>query len=170
MKIATFMFYFFEVAAAISAISIIFIRQVFQGALLFIVCLLAIAGIYILACAEFIAVVQILVYASGILVLIIFGIMLTSKISGTPLRVTNKNWFAGMLVGLFFAALFIRLFLNVVFASSENVTINSAHTFESIGVFLLTDFVLPFEVAGILLLVALVGSAVTASITSKSKH
>ncbi len=125
MSIATFMFYFFEVVAAISAISIIFIRHVFQGALLFIVCLVAIAGIYVLAFAEFIAVVQILVYAGGILVLIIFGIMLTSKISGKPLVVTNSNLFAGILVGFFFATLLISLFAKEVFADVEKVVTTS---------------------------------------------
>jgi len=170
MSIVTIMFYFFEVVAAISAIGIIFIRQVFQGALLFIVCLLAVAGIYILAFAEFIAVVQILVYAGGILILIIFGIMLTSKISGKPLVVTSKNLFAGVLAGLFFATLFINLFASEIFASGDHTTISSINNFQTIGVLLLSDFVLPFEVAGLLLLIALVGAAVTASTTSKSKY
>ena len=82
MNIAQFMFYFFEAFAAISAIALIFIKNVFYGALLLIICLLCLAGIYIMAFAEFIAVTQILVYAGGILVVIIFGIMLTTKISG----------------------------------------------------------------------------------------
>lgn len=168
MSIATFMFYFFEVAAATSAIAIIFVRHVFQGALLFVVCLLAIAGIYVLAFAEFMAVMQILVYAGGILVLIIFGIMLTSKISGKPLVVTHTNVFAGTMVGFFFVILLSVLFAKEIFVSSEKMK-TSANTFESIGALLLSDFVLPFEVAGILLLIALVGSAVTASITYKSK-
>jgi NADH:ubiquinone oxidoreductase subunit 6 (subunit J) len=163
------MFYFFEAAAAISAIGIIFVRHVFQGALLFVVCLLAIAGIYVLTFAEFIAVMQILVYAGGILVLIIFGIMLTSKISGKPLRVNHTHIFAGTLVSFFFLIFFSVLFAKEVFASSEKVPI-PANAFDVIGVLLLSDFVLPFEIAGVLLLMALVGSAVTASITTKLKH
>lgn len=170
MSIATFMFYFFEAVAAISAVGIIFIRNVFQGALLFIVCLLAVAGIYILAFAEFIAVVQILIYAGGILVLIIFGIMLTSKISGKPLVVTHKNLFAGFLVASFFVVLLTNLYASEIFAFDSNVANVSANTFQNIGVLLLSDFVLPFEVVGVLLLMALVGAAVMASSTSKSKQ
>jgi NADH-quinone oxidoreductase subunit J len=52
----------------------------FHGALLLITCLLALAGIYVIAFAEFVAVTQILVYAGGILVVIIFGIMLTTNL------------------------------------------------------------------------------------------
>ena len=68
---ASYIFYFFETVAALSAISLIFIRSVFYGALLVIVCLLAVAGIFVLAFAEFLAVTQILVYAGGILVVIL---------------------------------------------------------------------------------------------------
>lgn len=168
MKIATFMFYFFEAVAALSAFAIIFIRNVFHGALLFVACLIAIAGIYILTFAEFIAVMQILVYAGGILVLIIFGIMLTSKISGKPLVVNHAHILAGTAVGLFFLILFCTLFTEGVFASGEKIP-TTANTFEMIGVLLLSDFVLPFEIAGVLLLIALIGSAVTASVTAKLK-
>ena len=94
---ASFIFYFFEAVAALSAISLIFIRNVFYGALLLIICLLALAGIFVLAFAEFIAVTQILVYAGGILVVILFGIMLTTKISGKPLVVEHNNKFSGSL-------------------------------------------------------------------------
>ncbi|HPH47169.1 MAG TPA: NADH-quinone oxidoreductase subunit J, partial [Chryseolinea sp.] len=69
MTVLNFIFYFLEAVAALSAISIIFIRNVFYGALLLITCLLALAGIYVLAFAEFIAVTQILIYAGGILVI-----------------------------------------------------------------------------------------------------
>ena len=76
MNMTSFLFYFFEAVAAISSIALVFIRNVFYGALLLISCLLALAGIYVLAFAEFIAVTQIMVYAGGILVVIILGIKL----------------------------------------------------------------------------------------------
>lgn len=164
MNIATFLFYFFEVLAAVAAVSMIFIRNVFYGALLLIVCLLAIAGIYVLTFAEFLAVTQILVYAGGILVVIIFGIMLTSKISGKPLRVANANWFAGASVGIFFMIVLVKSFSTMLQTSTpEAASLPTANTYQSIGVLLMTDYVLPFEIAGVLLLVTLVGSAVTAA-------
>ena len=168
MSLLTFIFYFLEAIAALSAISLIFIRNVFYGALLLITCLLALAGLYVLAFAEFIAVTQILIYAGGILVVIIFGIMLTSKISGKPLVVQHANLFSGTLAGLSFFGLLIYFLaaqrFNVLSAAKPSPE-TSIHTF---GIGLMSDFILPFEVAGILLLVALVGAAVISS-SIKSK-
>jgi NADH:ubiquinone oxidoreductase subunit 6 (subunit J) len=98
MTLATFMLYFFEAIAAAAAIAIVLVRNVFYGALLLIVCLLALAGIYVLAFAEFVAVTQILIYAGGILVIIIFGIMLTTRIADKPLKVEHANIFSGLLL------------------------------------------------------------------------
>jgi NADH:ubiquinone oxidoreductase subunit 6 (subunit J) len=164
MSIHSFIFYSLEFLAAVSAICILFTKNVFYGALLLIVCLLSVAGIYILTNAEFIAVTQILIYAGGVLVLIIFGVMLTSKISGKPLIVNNQNWFAGSLVGLSFLILLFKLFYETNFYTSHQVAKESNyHAINQIGILTMTDYVLPFEVAGILLLVALIGAAVVAS-------
>ena len=107
MNMTTLLFYIFEAVAALSSIALIFIRNVFYGALFFIACLLALAGIYVLAFAEFIAVTQILVYAGGILVVIIFGIMLTTKISGKPLVVEHAYDFQGPWQDILFFALLV---------------------------------------------------------------
>jgi len=172
MSVSFYMFYFFEAIAALSAISLIFIRNVFYGALLLIICLLALAGIYVLAFAEFIAITQILVYAGGILVVIIFGIMLTTKIAGKPLVVEHGYGFSGALVGISFFALF-AYFLSkesfLIFPSVTPQTPQNFNSINSIGVGLMSDFVLPFEVAGVLLLVALIGAAVMASSTKSKK-
>jgi NADH:ubiquinone oxidoreductase subunit 6 (subunit J) len=61
MSFVTVMFYFFEAVAVLAGLSLVFVRNVFYGALLLIVCLLSIAAIYILAFAEFVAVTQILI-------------------------------------------------------------------------------------------------------------
>lgn len=164
MSILSFTFYAFEFIAAISAVAILFIKNVFYGALLLIVCLLSLAGIYIVSNAEFIAVTQILVYAGGVLVLIIFGVMLTTRISGKPLVVKNQNWIAGALVGLPFFLLLITLFSASNFYSNNQIATKEGYTsINKIGILLMTDYMFPFEVAGILLLVALIGAAVVAS-------
>lgn len=166
MSLASIIFYFFEVVAALAAIGILLVRNVFYAALLLLVTLLCIAGIYVLSFAEFIAVTQILVYAGGILVVIIFGIMLTSRIAGKPLMVSNKYWFIALLAGGFFFVLLVNLFFKQTFASTAGMHA-PASTLQPIGVSLMSDFVLPFEVAGILLLVALIGAAITASFMKK---
>jgi NADH:ubiquinone oxidoreductase subunit 6 (subunit J) len=169
MTLLNFIFYFLEAVAALSAISMIFIRNVFYGALLLITCLLALAGIYVLAFAEFIAVTQILIYAGGILVVIIFGIMLTSKISGKPLVVEHSNLFSGVLAGLTFLGLLIYFISNQKFNSFSTAKLAPEKSIHTFGTGLMSDFILPFEIAGILLLVALIGAAVIASsIKSKS--
>jgi len=160
MMLSTIAFYFFIATAVITAIAMLFVRNVFHAALMLIAVLLAIAGIYVLALAEMIAVTQILVYAGGILVVIIFGIMLTTRISGKPLVVGNGNVIPGALVGLSFFVIMVYLL------AKENFTQHSEMrppTMREFGIGLLSDYALPFEIAGIILLVSLVGAAVVAS-------
>ena len=168
MNLTSILFYAFEALAALSSIALIFVRNVFHGALLLITCLLALAGIYIIAFAEFVAVTQILVYAGGILVVIIFGIMLTTKLSGKPLMIEHIYGFSGTLAGILFFALFVYYISTESFKSGPS-TAGSLTEINTIGVGLMTEFVLPFEVAGILLLIALIGAAIIASSTNAKK-
>ncbi len=167
MNLTSLLFYTFEAIAALSSIALIFVRNVFHGALLLITCLLALAGIYVLAFAEFVAVTQILVYAGGILVVIIFGIMLTTKLSGKPLLIEHAYRFSGTLAGSLFFALLVFTIANESFKDLPPPT--PLTEIRTIGVGLMTDFALPFEVAGILLLVALIGAAIIASSTKTKK-
>ena len=102
--------------------------------------------------------------------LIIFGVMLTTRISGKPLVAKNHNWFAGALVGLSFLILLTKLFSETSFYSSKTVA-NEQHysTINKIGILLMTDYMFPFEVAGVLLLIALIGAAVVASSFNTTK-
>jgi NADH:ubiquinone oxidoreductase subunit 6 (subunit J) len=170
MSILSFAFYAFEFLAAVSAVAILFVKNVFYGALLLILCLLSIAGIYVIANAEFIAVTQILIYAGGVLVLIIFGVMLTTRISGKPLVVKNHNWIPGALIGLSFMIGLMILYSDAALYSNNETPSQEQYTvINKIGILMMTDYVFPFEVAGILLLVALVGAAVVASSLSPTK-
>lgn len=165
MTATSSLFYFFEGVAALAAAGLLFSRNVFYGALFVIVCLLAIAGIYVLAFAEFVAVTQILVYAGGILVVILFGIMLTSKISGKPLVVQQGNVFIGTLISLTIFGFLLFYFGKQVFAPAAFVGFGDS--IKPIGTGLMVEFLLPFEIAGILLLIALIGAAVTATSINK---
>jgi NADH:ubiquinone oxidoreductase subunit 6 (subunit J) len=164
MSVTSIAFYGFEILAALSAAGILFTRNVFYGTLLLIVCLLSLAAIYILAVAEFVAVTQILIYAGGVLVLILFGVMLTSKISGKPLVVENQYRVRGPLVGLSVFTMLCLLFSQAHFFTASPVEVETPYTsINQIGILLMSDYVLPFETAGVLLLVALIGAAVVAS-------
>jgi NADH:ubiquinone oxidoreductase subunit 6 (subunit J) len=169
LTISTIIFYFFCSLAALAALSMVFIKNVYYAALLLIVCLLSLAGIYILAFAEFVAVTQILIYAGGILVLIIFGIMLTAKISGKPLVVEHQYQLVGSAVGVIFFILLATQFSSTTFYQT-NTPVSSEYTsVNTIGILLMSDYVLPFEVVGVLLLIALIGAAVVASSFSSIK-
>lgn len=161
MTLVTFLFYFFEVVVALSAIALALVRNVFYGALLLIVCLLGLAGIYVLAFAEFVAVTQILIYAGGILVVIIFGIMLTSKISGKPLVVGHTFVLSGLTVAAGFLTLIVYALSMQTFPEPKGIM--QVTSIDTIGITLFTKYVLPFEIAGLLLLMALIGAAVIAS-------
>lgn len=164
MNLVTFMFYFFEAVAALSALALALVRHVFYGALLLIVCLLALAGIYVLAFAEFVAITQILIYAGGILVVIIFGIMLTARQGEKPLLVEHTNIFAGVLMSMGFFGLLAYLLANESLPAGEvAVQATQLNHVNTIGMALLTTYMLPFEVAGLLMLIALVAAAVIAS-------
>ena len=171
MTLSTILFYFFELLVAISAVAILFTRNVLYAALLLIICLLALAGIYIMTGAEFLAISQILIYAGGVLVLIIFGIMLTGRVAGKPLEADSKNIFIGTLVGLGFLLLLTYAInltsFNFLPPPSDN---DQQHHIEKIGVLMMSDYVAPFELAGILLLISLIGAAVIASFTKTKRN
>jgi NADH:ubiquinone oxidoreductase subunit 6 (subunit J) len=154
-------FYFFEAVAAGCALALIFTRNVFYGALLLITCLLAVAGLYVLSFAEFVAVTQIMVYAGGVLVLIIFGIMLTARLGEKPLVVEHSNLFSASVVGIALLAV-LCLYLRAPLKNNPG-TPGNGNSIETIGINLLTEYLIPFEIAGVLLLISLVGAAVIAS-------
>jgi len=162
MNLVAILFYMFVALAALSAVGLVLVRHVFYGALFVLAGLLALAGIYILCLAEFVAVAQILVYAGGVLVVIIFGIMITARLGAVPLRIQHGNIFSGVLAGVSFFGLMAYVILQQPFPTSADTPV-PPDTLEPLGTALVTDYALPFEVAGILLLVALVGAAVIAA-------
>ena len=132
------------------------------------VCLLAVAGIYVLAFAEFVAVTQLLIYAGGVLVTIVFGIMLTSKISGKPLSVKNNKWIPGVGAGIVFLGMLLYYFSKEDFLQKKpGYSYSGYNSINQIGMELMSTYFLPFETAAILLLIALVGAAITASLKKK---
>ncbi len=126
----------------------------------------AAAGIYILLNAEFIAIVQILIYAGAVTILILFAIMLTQNPNSRSSNPINRQWFIAGFISL-------ALFVGIIFAYSQNSIISNVANkvvngpdgnIVAIGKLLYGSvnysYVLPFEVATILLLVAIVGAIV----------
>lgn len=164
MSVQTILFYFFITLAGVSATGILLTKNVFKGALFLLICLLSLAALYIFTFAEFVAITQIMIYAGGIVIVIIFGVMLTTKFSGAALKVENANIFSGLLASSAILILLLKFF-HTVFAQ-KTIGTPKTDTVNATGVGLMTDFILPFELAGILLLIALIGAAV---ISTKTK-
>jgi NADH:ubiquinone oxidoreductase subunit 6 (subunit J) len=166
MNLEQVIFYTFAAMVIISAMMILFTRNVLYAAFLLIVTLLGVAALYVFAGADFLAITQILVYVGGILVLMIFGVMLTNKISGQAVTAGGQHYFWGALIGSSLFGLLAYTILQVNFGKLEWIQqaeveeqVIQKSTIQTIGIKLMTDYVLPFEVAGILLLVALIGAA-----------
>lgn len=163
MNLATFVLYFFEMLTVLSAASLLFLKNIFHAALALLVCLLSVAGVFVLCGAELPAVSQILLYAGGVVVLVIFGIMLTNKGGMKSLAITNTNLLGGLAVGS--GMLFLLLyFVNESIFKMEPIKseVTQYNKIQVLGAELMTDYLLPFEVAGILLLMVLVGAATIA--------
>jgi NADH-quinone oxidoreductase subunit J len=166
MSLIQALFYVFALLTVSSALGILLFRNILYSASCLLLTFLGVAGLYVLAGADLIAVVQIVIYVGGVLVLLIFGVMLTQKSSQDNLSSKLYNRFigisaAGSLFGLLMIAI-LKANVNtlewIVQAQSSTPSAQKSSV-SGIGIGLMTDFVLPFEVAGILLLVALIGAA-----------
>jgi len=167
MNVKDVIYYFFILLAALSAVGMVIAKNVLHAALLLIVCLLSIAGIYVLIHAEFLAVTQIMVYAGGVLVIILFGIMLSSRVANQPLNVETAKNIPGFLTGAGMLFIIIYAIQNMAFSFSIYTIDHHSNHVHDIGFQLMSSYVAPFEVAGILLLISLIGAAVTASFLIK---
>lgn len=155
--------YLLAIIAAISAAAILMMKDVFHAALSLIICLLCVAGIFVTFNAEFLAVVQIVVYAGGVLLLIIFGIMLTIR-NRTVFSSSSLHLVTSCIVGLALFSIFVYALGNVEIAGYPQ-TLSP----EAIGRNLITTYLVEFEVAGALLLVSLVGAIVAATNLKKAQ-
>ncbi len=144
--------------AATAAIAIVFIREVFHAALLLLVALLCMAGLFVVLSAEFLAVVQIIVYAGGVLLLMMFGVMVTNRIQ-QPQGVGRRNGLATTVVCSFLLVILV----NAIGRGGAPEIMATESTPPDIGAALLTSFAFPFELSGVLLLVSLIGAMVAAT-------
>lgn len=165
MPVPQLLFYLFALLVVASALVVLLARNVLYAAFSLIFAFLGIAAIYVLAGAEFLAVTQIIVYIGGILVLMIFGVMLTNKVGNKAVTARSHNLFWGLLVGAGMLSILLPVLLGVdyssldwiAYAMQQEVPADQARI-ETIGQLLMSRYVLPFELAGLLLLIALIGA------------
>jgi len=164
-------FYAFAGIALLSALFILLTRNILYSAFALMLTFLGVAGIFIFSGAEFVAITQILVYVGGILVLIVFGVMLTNKIKGKNIITPVYRQFMGLIIGGGFFVLFLKGIIQANFGAIKWIaqsTEKEPSSLKNLGLVLMTDYVLAFEVIGILLLIALIGAVYMAG--SKRKE
>lgn len=162
MDIISILFLVFAAVIIGSAGVVVFAKNIMYSAFALLFTLFGIAGLYVLLNADFIAITQIMIYIGGILVLIIFGVMLTSQIT----QIEFKGGLSGKIqlgaAGLATALLaftLVSVFMNTnwFLKGDPNKVVDS--TVNSIGEMLLSDYLIQFEIASVLLLVAIVGAS-----------
>jgi NADH-quinone oxidoreductase subunit J len=144
----------------VSALRVVTTKNLVHAALYLVLVLAGVAGIFILLAAEFLAIVQVLVYIGAIVVLFLFGIMLTRAPIGRSNELDNDQRWIAVFVGLgLFGLLGAILYDGFGRVKLDNRTVA---TTGDVGLSIFQSFVIPFEVISILLLAALVGAIVIA--------
>jgi len=160
MTIKLGIFYMLAAFTVWAAAVVVLGRNIVRAAVALIFTFCGMAALYVLLDAEFLAAVQVLIYVGGITILLLFAIMLTSRISSATARVINDQVIlstiaaAGLLVGLIYAA------VRGIPALSGPPRLPETAPF--LGRALLTTYALPFEVVSILLLAGMVGAIILA--------
>ena len=162
MTLDSAIFYFFAALAVISAIIMVTRRNAVHSAVFLITTLLATAGIFLQLQAEFLFVAQIILYVGGIMVLFIFVIMLVNlDVAARQIQFNRQAWVGGILALALGAEVFMafRLGANAFRLPSLSARAMQPNA-ELVGVALFQRYMLPFEIASILLLVAMIGAVV----------
>ena len=165
-SIDTALFYAFSLLVLGGAILTITSRNAVRCAIALIVSLLGVAGIYLLQQAEFLFAVQIVLYIGGIMVLFLFVIMLVNLDQAGLQRQFNRQWLVAIIATLLVAAE-VGYFLYrgqsaFQFAEPAPAPLPALGNTELLADSLFSEYLLPFEIASILLLVAVVGSVIMA--------
>lgn len=153
-------FYILAGIVVISAILVISLKNLVHCVVSLALMMLAIAGLYITLFAEFIAMVQVLIYVGAVVVLFLFLIMLTLRLTDKGIKQTNEQ--KG--ISFILAGLLLFLLITVLNRTNWNIAqeIEISDTTSKIGNLLLTTYVLPFELISVVLLACLIGAIVIA--------
>lgn len=160
-------FWLISIIIVLSALGVVFLRNIFHSALFLVISFLGVAGIYALLEVGFLAAVQVLIYAGAIAIFIIFAIMLVKQVDIGKSNLFNKYKYLAGIVCMVFIAVTSFFILSTELASV--MTAGLEDTIVLIGVEIMTDYVIPLEIIAILLLVAFVGANLIAKGVKKNK-
>jgi len=162
MNVSQVVFIVLGLVTLAGAAGVVLNRNLFRSALFLVLSFVGVAGLYILLEVEFLAMIQLLVYVGAISILIIFAVMLSRNMMSPDFKARNQDWGLGVFVAGGLLAVLVIILLRVRWPVAES-TVPSG-MIGQLGEALVspTGFALPFEVASILLLVALVGAVIIA--------
>jgi NADH-quinone oxidoreductase subunit J len=167
MTPSVFFFYVLAAVVVASAMGVALLRNILYSAFALLGTLAGVAGLYLYMGADFLGIVQLVIYIGGILVLILFAVLLTNRIG--EVRISNSS--AGIVVGappaIAVMALCARIAVRTPWPTTEAVP---APTTARLGEAFLQELLLPFELASLVLLMALVGAMVIARRAAKDKR
>jgi NADH-quinone oxidoreductase subunit J len=160
------LFYLFALITVGSAFIVVFSKNIVYAAFSLLFTFFGVAGFYVLLLADLLAVTQILVYVGGILTLLLFGVMLTNTVISVDMKTGTLHTIpAAILAAVLFGSLAAVFY--VMWSTVTAPAVNIGTTVETIGALLMTGYALPFEVASVVLLVAMIGAAFIARRTRK---
>ncbi len=161
MDLFNIIFYVFALLTLVSAFVVVSSKNIVRSAFSLLFTFFGVAGLYVLLMADFLAITQLMIYVGGILVLLIFGVMLTSRQINVDARTGTIQTLPAFLIAAAVAGSLIGVFLSTDWLRTGSLpdTVSSG---KNIGDLLLSGYVLPFEIASVVLLVALIGAAMIA--------
>jgi NADH:ubiquinone oxidoreductase subunit 6 (subunit J) len=157
MTLAVVAFYAFAVLLIGAAVQVVLGKNLFHAVLWLALALVSTAGIFITLNAEFIAAVQVLLYAGGVITVVVFAIVVTERLVGERLSQTSRHVAAGGVVSAGVLVLLVRAIGQAQLAPPLPPA--PPELTRQIGTSLLTRFVLPFELLAVLLLVGLLAAS-----------
>ena len=154
-----FIFIILAITTVLSSIYVVTSKNLVRSAVALFFTLFGMAGFYVMLYADFVAGAQILIYVGGVLVLIIFGVMLTNKMDKPSIANSSLNQIVAGIVSIVF---FMVQAIVILTTPWENDGVVLDETVKEIGRMLMKEYILPFEIVSILLLAALIGAATLA--------
>ncbi len=152
------LFYLFAAVTVVSSLGVVFSGNIVRTATWLFGTLGAVAALFFLMYANFLGAIQLIVYAGGILILIVFGVMLTSKSPWMRFNPKPAEVFGGCVVCGALLVTLISILLRTNWSAAARPR-ETSHSVADFGQALLTDYLIPFEAASVLLLAVMIGAA-----------
>lgn len=171
MNVEQIVFYIISGVMLLSALLVVSLKNFVRSIFLFFLTLFSMAGLFVFALADFVAITQLVIYVGGVLVLMIFAFMLSNREllnnpdSSKP-QIGLVHYLPGIMVSILFFAILMFIFSDLdpqqfkwIEEAGSNTLKPTDNTIQYLGINIITRYLLPFEVVSVLLLMALIGAA-----------